>query len=111
MPFLPALNPTIVSLIRDDLRLSTWLLLGACIQSLLVLFLPTKVALLPAALILGARITKVALMTGGFVHDTTQDQVIQGRFTAQLPYGRSPSTEKSAREEIVVFIIGARSNQ
>jgi hypothetical protein len=108
---LPALNPTLISVIRDDLRLTTWILLGACIQSVLVLTLPPRVAILPAALLLGFRIVKTTLMTGGLIHDTTQDRVIKGRHTAQLPYGSGPDAEKGVDEEMVLFIIGARSNQ
>lgn len=111
MPPFPRLDPTIVSIIRDDLRLSTWLLLGACLQSLLVLCLPTRIALLPAALILGARMVKVALMVGGLIRDTTQEKVIKGRVTAQLPPESHSGMKKNVDEEIVVFIIGARSNQ
>ncbi|KAL9101128.1 MAG: hypothetical protein Q9187_009277, partial [Circinaria calcarea] len=110
MPPFPRLDPTIASIIRDDLRLSTWLLLGACLQSLLFLCLPTRIALLPATLILGARIVKVALMVGGLIRDTTQEKVIKGRVTAQLPLEGNSGIEKNVDEEIVVFIIGARSN-
>ena len=109
MPFLPAVDPTIISLIRDDLQLTTWLSLGACLQSFLILLLPAKYAMLPAAAVVGYRFTKTALMTVGLIHDTTQDKVLQGRFTAQLP--PVGSEQKKADEEMVVFIIGARSNQ
>ena len=111
MPALLSIDPTIVSIIRDDLRLTTWLLLGACAQSLLVFFLPTPYALLPAILLLSYRIIKVSCMTAGFIHDTTQDQVIKGRFTAQLLPGGSFEAKQATDEEIVVFIVGARSNQ
>ncbi|MCJ1401655.1 hypothetical protein MMC11_004872 [Xylographa trunciseda] len=111
MPALPAIDPTIVSVIRDDLRLTTWLLLGASLQSLLVLCLPTPYAVLPAVLLLSYRIIKVSCMTAGLIHDTTQDQVVKGRFTAQLCPGESFAAKQASEEEVVIFIIGARSNQ
>ena len=113
MPFLPKIDPTIVSLIRDDLRLTTWLLLGASLQSLLVYFLPTRIAFLPAVSLLSYRVITTALITGGLIHHTSQDPVLYGRFTAQIPETNSASSEKrsASDEEVVVFIVGARSNQ
>ena len=50
-------------------------------------------------------------MTGGLINDSTQDQVLRGRFTAQIPNASVQDSKKRFDEEIVVFIIGARSNQ
>ena len=111
MPSLPTIDPTIVSIVRDDLRLTTWLLLGACLQSLLVVLLPPTYALLPAVTLLSFRIAKVGFMTAGFIHDTTQDKVKKGRFTAQLFNGNDTEPNQATDEEVVVFIVGARSNQ
>ena len=111
MAILPAIDPTIISVIRDDLRLTTWILLGASLQALAVVFLPGNAILLPAAILLGARIIKVLLMLTGTIHDTSRDKVLQERLTARIPYESNSETGSQAKEELVLFIIGARSNQ
>ncbi|MCJ1317951.1 hypothetical protein MMC15_003278 [Xylographa vitiligo] len=95
---------------RDDLRLTTWLLVGACLQSLLVLSLPRYVALLPAALVLGARFLVNLLMTQGFVHNAGSDGVYQGRATAMIPLEDGSFPDKASDHEIVLFIVSTRSS-
>ena len=111
MPALPVLDATVISVIRDDLRLTTWILLGAWFQAVLVLLLPGKLALLPATFLLAFRIAKVLLMLGGIIHDTSREKVLQERLTARLPYANQVEDGASPKEEMVLFIIGARSNQ
>ena len=96
---------------RDDLRLTTWLLVGACLQSLLVLSLPRYVALLPAALVLGARFLVNLLMTQGFVHNAGSEGVYQGRATAMIPLEDGSFPDKASDHEIVLFIVSTRSSQ
>ena len=59
--------PNYLLYFRDDMRLSTWILWGAVIQSMLAIALPLYVALLPAALMLGSRIVLGALTNEGFL--------------------------------------------
>ena len=106
----PSIDATALAIIRDDLRITTWLLLGACLQLLLIAFLPARIAVLPPLLLLGSRIVWTGLMLAGIVHDTTLDKTIRGRQTSQFPPGAIPSA-KANDEELVVFIIGARFNQ
>lgn len=96
---------------RDDFRMSTWLLIGAALQCLLSLSLPTHVALLPALFVLGARAVTFVLISHGTIRNPSFDRVHIGRATAQIPHeDGSPRTE-AAEKEIVVLILGARSNQ
>ena len=106
----PPIDATALAIIRDDLRLTTWLLVGACLQSLLLFILPIYFAVLPALVLLGVRIVWTVLMLTGVVHDTTLDKTVRGRQTSQFPAGAGLS-EKANDEEFVVFIIGARFNQ
>ena len=102
--------PNYLLYFRDDMRLSTWILWGAVIQSLLAVILPAYVAVLPATLILGTRIVLSALRNEGFLAHTETKAVVPGRYTAQIPNpdGTSPST--AGAKEICIFIIATRSN-
>lgn len=100
-----------LSFFRDDLRMSTWLLVGACLQCILVMSLPRFVALLPAALTLIARAFKGVLMIQGIIHSPTYDRVFPGSMTAQIPYEDGSFPQKASEKDIVVFILATRSNQ
>ncbi|MCJ1388490.1 hypothetical protein MMC18_001337 [Xylographa bjoerkii] len=95
---------------RDDLRLTTWLLVGACLQSLLVLSLPRYVALLPAALVLGTRFLVTLLMTQGLIHNPGSYGVHQGRMTAITPLNNGSVSRNTSDHEIVLFIVTSRSS-
>lgn len=97
--------PNYLLYFRDDLRLSTWILWGAVIQSLLVITLPHLVALLPAALILGTRIVLSTLRNEGFLPSSEAKGVVPGRHTAQVPNpdGSFPTTPSA--KEICIFIM------
>ncbi|KAL8702648.1 MAG: hypothetical protein Q9201_004173 [Fulgogasparrea decipioides] len=90
--------PNYLLYFRDDLRLSTWILLGAVIQSLLVITLPHHVALLPAALILGTRIILSTLRNEGFLPSSEAEAVVPGRYTAQVPNPDGSITTASANK-------------
>ena len=100
-----------LAFIRDQFRLSTWLLIGACLQTLLLLLLPARIASFPAAILLASRVIKTTLMSKGFIHDMSLDNVLLGRRTAQIPNEDGSFPERAADKEVVVFIVGARSNQ
>jgi hypothetical protein len=96
---------------RDDFRMTTWLLSGAALQSLLFLLLPTYVALLPTLLLISARITTFVLISHGSMRDPSFDKVKIGRLTAQIPCEDGSAPEKPAEKEVVILVLGARSNQ
>ena len=106
----PSIDAAALAIIRDDLRLTTWLLLGACLQSLLLSFLPIRLAVLLALLVLGGRILRTFLMLTGIIHDSTLEKTVRGRHTSQFPVGEGLSG-KANDEEFVLFVIGARFNQ
>ncbi|KAJ9624523.1 hypothetical protein H2203_005258 [Taxawa tesnikishii (nom. ined.)] len=94
---------------RDQFQLSTWLLMGAALQSVTAL-LVGRLAFLPAALVLLYRLADTYAMATGLKHNVWSDSVIRGKFSAQFPdalgnYGSTPG-----RNEVGVLLIGARSN-
>ncbi|KAK8163189.1 hypothetical protein BC567DRAFT_232925 [Phyllosticta citribraziliensis] len=100
----------LVSKIRDQLTISSWLALGACLQSLLFL-VAGRIALVPAFVLIFYRIVDTALMVKGIKPDPeAMDNIIRNKYTVLYPDGQGKYTGKPANKDIVVFMIGARSN-
>ena len=100
-----------LAFLRDDFRMSTWLLVGAAFQGALCLVLPTYLAYLPTFLILASRVTVYITTNYGITHNSSMDRVVIGRQTAQIPNENGSYPEKGAEKELTVLILGARSNQ
>lgn len=96
---------------RDQLSISTWLLLGAVAQGLAVLALPAFYAILPAMVILSYRVIDTFLMTVGLKRNRFMDNVIMGKFTGQIPNSEGVYSSKPADENVVSFQLITRSNQ
>ncbi|KAL9624341.1 MAG: hypothetical protein Q9204_007882, partial [Flavoplaca sp. TL-2023a] len=86
-----------LALIRNNLSLSTWLLLGAAIQSLIFAILPPRVAILPAICTLTLVLAKNLLITGGYLKNPYLAAVYKGK-----------ATDGDGR--VAIFILGATSN-
>lgn len=86
-------------------------LLGACLQFFLTLVLPTYVAFLPAATLLAARAIAASLRITSPQQPPTPSNVYQGRYTAQIPSEDGSIPQKGSQAEVVLFVIGASSNQ
>ena len=102
--------PNYLLYFRDDMKLSTWILWGACLQSLLALFLPRYVALLPAVTMLATRILTGMLRNQGLLPNPGFNNVKLGRLTAQIPNEDGSFSKTAAAKDIVVFIIATRSH-
>ena len=102
--------PNYLLYFRDDMRLSTWILWGACIQSLLVLYLPTTIAIFPTIIILLSRIIISALQGHGLLSHPGFNNVRWGRMTAQIPNEDGSFSTTACDKDIVVFIIATRSS-
>ena len=102
--------PNYLLYFRDDMQLSTWILWGACLQSLLVLLLPRPVALLPAATVLTGRIILSSLRIWGWLPSSALKKVSLGRTTAQIPNDDGSFPATASAKEICIFIIITRSN-
>ena len=108
MPF--GKMPNYLLAFRDDMRLSTWILCGAAIQSLLFIALPQYLALLPAMLTLGVRMVLGILTNEGFLPYDGAKGVVPGRSAAQIPNSDGTFAAMASAKEVCVFIISARSN-
>jgi hypothetical protein len=97
--------------IKQNFNLTTWLALGACVQSILVLLLPTRVALLPAAVLLLAKIVNGILITKGFTRNPSLATPYLKRMTAPIPGSDGSPPETNSDKGVVVFIVGANYNQ
>lgn len=95
----------------NNFNLSTWLIVGASLQSILSFLLPRNVALLPALVLLISRLIHGALVTKGLVRNTNVDGAFMGRWTAAMLNEDGSAPEETAGKEMTVFVIGARSNQ
>lgn len=100
---------THVQLIRDQFTISTWLCIGALFQSGLFMIIG-RLALLPAVVVLLYRILDTYAMTVGFKEDIYMKDIIQNKFSAQIPDEVGQYGPKPADKPITVFIIGTRSN-
>jgi hypothetical protein len=98
---------------RGEFHITTKFLAGACCQSLLILLLPSKLwlAILPAITTLVAQVLVTIMRTQGLLHNPSGDGVLYGRMTAQIPLGDGTFSKTPSNKEVVVFILGVRSNQ
>ncbi|KAJ5758899.1 hypothetical protein N7520_006055 [Penicillium odoratum] len=98
------------NILKDQLSMTTWLLLGAVIQGLAVLTLPAFYAILPAILLLSYRVLDNLLMTAGLKKNRFMDNVIMGKFTGQIPNTDGVYSSEPADENVVSFQLITRSN-
>ena len=102
--------PNYLLYFRDEMALSTWILWGACLQSLLVLILPFYVAVMPAILVLGTRLVYSTLQIQGLLPYSGSERVNYGRMTAQIPNEDGSFPAAPSDKDVVVFIIATRSS-
>ncbi len=107
----PFFNNNERSLLRNNLSISSWLLIGATLQSLL-LILPIRpsYALIPAFFLLCYRGISTILMIFGLKHNPYMDGVEEGKYTGLYP-SVSGSQKTPKNEEVCVLLVTARSNQ
>ena len=99
------------TIMKDEAELSTLLLIGAGFQALLVVLLPPYVAILPACVLLLYRAAYTFLIHQGFLPNPRLENVTSGKLWATFPTQDSASSEKAPKNNLVLFIIGARSQQ
>ncbi|KAF2846380.1 hypothetical protein T440DRAFT_558167 [Plenodomus tracheiphilus IPT5] len=103
--------PKILSIVAvSDYTISTWLLLGASIQTLLVATLPKTISLLPPILFLTYRMLYSYLVATGRLQNPLIKDVIYGRQTWQIPTTEeTPSSDpsNSSGSSIVVLVLAA----
>jgi hypothetical protein len=98
-------------MLRMNVAISTWLLAGAFLLSLLVLALPIAYAVLPPIFVLCIRFLDKIVIASGLRNGLLTDGVIMKKATAQLPNADfEVSSPQEDKEEIVIFLISAKSN-
>jgi hypothetical protein len=96
--------------IIGNFYLTTWIPLGACIQSTIyMIFSRPRIItrLLPFA-ILTYRITCVYLMQIGLIYNLYMDNLIPGAYTAQIPSRAGTAT--IGQEKVIIFMVGSCNN-
>ena len=96
-------------ILRDQLSLSTWLALGALLQTPLY-FLLGRIAFLPAALLLAYRALDAYAQATGWKRNTYMDGVLTKKFSAQFPDEEGEYGSQPCNTGVVVLLIGTRSN-
>ncbi len=91
----------------NDLDISTWLVLGATIQCLLVVSLPRKISLLPPIAFLAYRIGRSFLIATGWLSNPYSKGVTHGRQTWMIPNADGTPATTPSRDTIVVMVLGA----
>ena len=91
---------------------TTSFVLGTCLQALLIICLPLRLALLPTAFLLATKLfTTLSPKSQTPPSTPSQNPVLQGRWTAQLPRGDGSDPIGGSDAEVVAFVLGASSNQ
>ena len=107
----PLMSPSVMSRLRDDFKVTTWLYTGAFLQALIFLLYPNRLVALPAILSIVYSVSQNLLLRFGIIRDPSFDQVNLGKFTAQLIEDNGSLPSRSGDKGLVVFILGARSNK
>ena len=109
-PFLSSISDQ--HALRDNFKTSTWLLIGACIQCLL-LALPIRpsYALLPAVLVLSYRFITGLLMCFGIIKHPYADGVIPGKSCTAMPESYDIDGNKKDDGGVCVIMLFARCNR
>ena len=100
-----------LSAIKDDFRFSTWLYLGALVQSLLFLLYPRRIVALPAILAILFRVFRTLAIEAGLLKDPLQEKALVGRSTAQVVNRDGSMPAKGAQNQVVVFVLGSHPNR
>jgi len=89
--------------------MSTWLAIGAFIQSGLFLALGRISLFIPIVYLLSKTISSL-LMTKGIIANPYMANVLPGKFSAQMPNNDGSYGPLPASKSVTVFLLGARSN-
>ncbi|KAF4637386.1 hypothetical protein G7Y89_g684 [Cudoniella acicularis] len=98
-----------LNFLRDDYKLTTWISLGAFLQSLLFLLYPRRIVALPAIFFIALLAFKGLLLHYGPLPNRIHSKVRLGRMTAQV-VDEDSSVSKGSSKGVVIFLLGARSN-
>ena len=96
---------------KMNVAISTWLLVGAFLQSLLVLALPISYAICPTILLLSICLGDKVVIALGLRSGLLTNGAILSKTTAQIPDGNGELAASGVcGESLVIFLISAKSN-
>ncbi|KIW79173.1 hypothetical protein Z517_05785 [Fonsecaea pedrosoi CBS 271.37] len=96
--------------LRENFSVSTWILLGALLQSLIVFIIPRFYAMLPSLIVLGVRLADTMAITLGRKKNHYLDEALPYRVSPQIPDEDGTFHEEAAEEKLAVFMLGAKVN-
>jgi Domain of unknown function (DUF4188) len=97
-------------LILNTVSLSSWLLIGGALQTLLAFFLPPHYILLPTLAILFGRLAYALLVTFHLLPNPYLKDALLYRVSAQVPDTDGHFSDIAASEKVVCFHLGAKWN-
>lgn len=97
-------------MLRGNFNISTWLLFGALIQSLVVVLIPRVYAVLPVVLVLLVRFADTMAITFGFKANPYLKDAILHRVTPQIPDADGQFSDEASNEKVTVLLLGAKCN-
>jgi hypothetical protein len=102
-PGILGLTPVEINMLRDNFSLTTWLLMGACLQGLALLIFPVSRALAPALLLLGYRLVINVLQIFGVLENPYMKGVILGKWSRHEPDEQGLLRGVPSRKPVIVF--------
>ncbi|OAL36607.1 hypothetical protein AYO20_04223 [Fonsecaea nubica] len=96
--------------LRENFSVSTWILLGALLQSLIVFIIPRFYAMLPSLIVLGVRLADTMAITLGRKKNHYLDEALPYRVSPQIPDEDGTFHEEASEEKLAVFMLGAKVN-
>ncbi|KAI1780610.1 hypothetical protein F4818DRAFT_396255 [Hypoxylon cercidicola] len=98
------------NLVKDELSLPAWLLVGAAAQILVSFTAPQEFAFVPAGITFSVLLINFLAQALGITKNTYLKNTIPGRHTVVFPNEDGSRPEKLGDKPIAMFLVGIRSN-
>lgn len=98
------------NLLKDELSLSAWLAVGACVQAAVSFLLPARYSLLPLALTACILAGNLAAQYSGIVPNAYLKKATLDRWSILFPEKDGSRPAKFGDKPIAMFLVGIRSN-
>ena len=99
-----------VKILRDSLDVTTWVTIGAVLQSAAFLAIG-RLAFVPAVALLMYRILEAYAITTGLATNPYMKDVVMEKYSAQFPDSRGQYGDKASNNDVAVLLLGTQSNQ
>jgi hypothetical protein len=99
------------TLLKDELSLTAWLVIGAAGQLLVTFLAPAKYALVPVGLTFAILAIDFITQLLGLQKSVYLKDAVMGRHAVLFPNEDGSRPDKMASQSVAIFMIGIRSNQ